>query len=111
MKRIIISIALLLSVNHYKAQEITYNHKINCSPSIEKVLDNLYNLQNFLEYDYSMSNDIPKYVYEEYNLVINYTILSLQMILKDEGQCATTQELEELNFRNNDWTTKNRKYR
>ena len=46
-----IRIDLLLSVNKYKAQEITYNHEINCSPSVEKALDNLYNLQNFLEYD------------------------------------------------------------
>jgi hypothetical protein len=33
------------------------------------------------------------------------------MILKDEGQCAINKNVEELNFRNNDWTTKNRKYR
>lgn len=86
----------LLSVFFNKAQEIIYDHTIHCTPSIEKCLENL---KDFLEYDYSMSNDIPKYVYNEYNLVIDYTLLSLKMILKDEGQCIVSEEVEEVNFR------------
>ena len=99
MKKIIITTMFLLSVFFNKAQEITYNHKIHCTPSIEKCLENLEKLKDFLEYDYSMSNDIPKYVYNEYNLVIDYTMLSLKMILKDEGQCIVSEEVEEINFR------------
>ena len=89
----------LLSVFFNKAQEITYDHTIHCTPSIEKCLENLEKLKDFLEYDYSMSNDIPKYVYNEYNLVIDYTLLSLKMILKDEGQCIESEVVEEINFR------------
>ena len=99
MKKIIITTMFLLSVFFNKAQEITYNHEIHCTPSIEKCLENLEKLKDFLEYDYSMSNDIPKYVYNEYNLVIDYTLLSLKMILKDEGQCIVSEEVEEVNFR------------
>ena len=89
----------LLSVFFNKAQEINYDHTIHCTPSIEKCLENLEKLKDFLEYDYSMSNDIPKYVYNEYNLVIDYTMLSLKMILKDEGQCIESEVVEEINFR------------
>ena len=99
MKKIIITTIFLLSVFFNKAQEITYDHTIHCTPSIEKCLENLEKLKDFLEYDYSMSNDIPKYVYNEYNLVIDYTLLSLKMILKDEGQCIVSEEVEEINFR------------
>ena len=99
MKKIIITTMFLLSVFFNKAQEITYNHTIHCTPSIEKCLENLEKLKDFLEYDYSMSNDIPKYVYNEYNLVIDYTLLSLKMILKDEGQCIESEVVEEINFR------------
>jgi hypothetical protein len=99
MKKIIITTMFLLSVFFNKAQEITYNHEIHCTPSIEKCLENLEKLKDFLEYDYSMSNDIPKYVYNEYNLVIDYTMLSLKMILKDEAQCIESEVVEEINFR------------
>jgi len=99
MKKIIITTMFLLSVFFNKAQEITYDHTIHCTPSIEKCLENLEKLKDFIEYDYSMSNDIPKYVYNEYNLVIDYTMLSLKMILKDEGQCIESEVVEEINFR------------
>jgi len=99
MKKIIITTMFLLSVFFNKAQEINYDHTIHCTPSIEKCLENLEKLKDFLEYDYSMSNDIPKYVYNEYNLVIDYTMLSLKMILKDEGQCIESEVVEEINFR------------
>ena len=99
MKKIIITTMFLLSVFFNKAQEINYDHTIHCTPSIEKCLENLEKLKDFIEYDYSMSNDIPKYVYNEYNLVIDYTMLSLKMILKDEGQCIESEVVEEINFR------------
>ena len=100
MKNIIISAILLTNILNINAQEIKYDHKIYCTPDIQKCLENLDNLKNFLAYDFEVTKEISEHIYHEYNLVIDYTYLSLRMILTDEKEPVNIiLDETEINFR------------
>jgi len=100
MKKILVSAMLFTSVFCFKAQEIKTSHKIYCAPDLEKCLENLSNLKNFLYYDYTVTKEIPEHIYHEYNLVIDYTFLSINMVLtKEEEPVNLIIDETDLNFR------------
>ena len=90
MKKIIISIAsfiLLTSsyVNRYEEDWV----RIYCQADLDKCVHNLTQLKSWLNDDYK-AGKIPGYVYDEYLVVLDNTTRSIQMLIKDEGQCDTT---------------------
>ena len=100
MKKILISTMFLTNFFCFKAQEIQESHKIYCAPSLEKCLENLFKLKDFLYYDYEVKKEIPEHIYREYNLVIDYTTLSINMVLtKEENPLYITLDEEDINFR------------
>jgi hypothetical protein len=100
MKKILVSAMLFTSVFCFKAQEIKTSHKIYCAPDLKKCLDNLINLKNFLYYDYTVTKEIPEHIYHEYNLVIDYTTVSINMVLtKDEDTVTLFLDETDVNFR------------
>ena len=100
MKKILVSAMLFTSVFCFKSQEIKTSHKIYCTPDLEKCLENLSNLKNFLYYDYTVTKEIPEHIYHEYNLVIDYTFLSINMILtKEEEPVNLILDETDVNFR------------
>ena len=100
MKKVIISAMLFANILCVKAQELKTSHKIYCTPNLEKCLDNLSNLKNFLHYDYTVTKEIPEHIYHEYNLVIDYTFLSINMILtKEEEPVNLILDETDVNFR------------
>ena len=100
MKNIIITAILLINILNIKAQEIKDVHKIYCTPDLEKCLENLSNLKNFLAYDFEVTKEIPEHIFHEYNLVIDYTFLSINMILtKEENPVDLILDETHVNFR------------
>ncbi len=100
MKNIIITTILLMNILNMNAQEIKHQHKIYCTPDLEKCLDNLINLKDFLYYDYTVTKEIPEHIYHEYNLVIDYTTLSINMVLtKEENPVDLILDETDVNFR------------
>ena len=100
MKKVIISAMLFANILCVKAQELKTSHKIYCTPDLEKCLDNLINLKNFLYYDYTVTKEIPEHIYHEYNLVIDYTTVSINMVLtKDEDTINIMLDETDVNFR------------
>ena len=93
MKKLIVSASILMSLNFY-SQTVIY-----CKPDINKCIENLTNLEQWLWKDYQ-NNLIDSKTHDEYHVAITHTISSLQMILKDEGQCDTTDEKISLKY----WT-------
>lgn len=90
MKKIIISIASFIlltssSVNRYEQEWV----KIYCQADLNKCVHNLIQLKSWLNDDYE-AGKIPGYVYDEYFVVLDNTTRSIQMLIKDEGQCDTT---------------------
>jgi hypothetical protein len=100
MKKIIISAMLFANIFCVKAQELKTSHKIYLAPDLEKCLDNLINLKNFLYYDYTVTKEIPEHIYYEYNLVIDYTTHSINMVLtKEEEPVYDSLDETDVNFR------------
>jgi len=83
MKKLIVSAGILMSLNFY-SQTVIY-----CKPDINKCIENLSNLQNWLQDDYNKKLIKPK-LHDEYSLAVSLTISSLEMILDNKGQCDTT---------------------
>ena len=100
MKNIIISAIFIANILNIQSQEIKDVHKIYCTPDLEKCLENLSNLKNFLYYDYTVTKEIPEHIYHEYNLVIDYTTVSINMVLtKDEDPINIILDETDVNFR------------
>ena len=100
MKNIIISAIFIANILNTQAQELKTSHKIYCAPDLEKCLDNLINLKNFLYYDYTVTKEIPEHIYHEYNLVIDYTTHSINMVLtKEEEPVYDNLDETHVNFR------------
>ena len=97
MKKIIISAILLTNFFKIPAQETQDVHEIYCTPDIEKCIQNLNNLKNFINYDFSVSKEIPEHIFNEYALVIDYTTLSLITFLNKDTINIVLKE--EVNFR------------
>jgi hypothetical protein len=95
MKKLIISIGLLVSINCYSQKGVV----IYCKPDIKKCIENLKNLEAWVWSDYNKQYLSDK-IYDEYELVITHTISSLEMILKDKNQCDTTSAREDLKYSN-----------
>lgn len=90
MKKIIISVASFIlltssSLNKYEDDWV----RIYCEADMNKCVHNLTQLKSWLKYDYEQGK-IPAYVYDEYFVVLDNTTRSLQMLIKNEGQCDTT---------------------
>lgn len=90
MKKIIISVASFIlltssSLNKYEDDWV----RIYCEADMNKCVHNLTQLKSWLKYDYEQGK-IPAYVYDEYFVVLDNTTKSLQMLIKNEGQCDTT---------------------
>jgi hypothetical protein len=95
MRRLIISIGLLISINSYSQKGVV----IYCKPNIKKCIKNLEVLQTWVLNDYN-EQYLSSEMYDEYELVITHTISSLEMILKDRNQCDTTSAREDLKYSN-----------
>ncbi len=95
MRKLIISIGLLTSINSYSQKGVV----IYCKPDIKKCIENLEVLQTWIWNDYN-EQYLSSKMHDEYELVITHTISSLEMILKDRGQCDTTSAREDLKYSN-----------
>ena len=99
MKKIIISVAALIflsssSVNNYKNEWV----RIYCQADLNKCAHNLTQLKQWLKDDYE-AGKIPGYVYDEYYIVLDNTKRSIEMLIKDEGQCETgNYKVEKLKY-------------
>tara|TARA_R110000765_G_C18787132_1_gene592099 strand:+ start:392 stop:682 length:291 start_codon:yes stop_codon:yes gene_type:complete len=86
MKKTIISLSLLLMMTSSAVEEKVY---IYCKPDINICIHNLKQLKYWIELD-KESGKIDNNMYTEYHIAVNATILSLEMILDNQGQCDTT---------------------
>jgi hypothetical protein len=86
MKKILISISalLILSINASEDKVFIY-----CKPDMNTCIHNLTQLKYWVELDHE-SGKIDDNMFTEYHLAINNTILSMEMILDNKGQCDTT---------------------
>lgn len=89
MKKIIISIATFIlltssSVSNCKSDWV----KIYCKPDIKSAIHNLKQLKYWIELD-NKENKINDSIFTEYHIAVQSTILSLEMILDNKGQCDT----------------------
>ena len=82
---ILISIAALVLLTSSFSEEKVY---IYCKPDIKIAIQNLKNLRYWIELDYK-DNKINN-MYTEYHIAVQNTILSLEMILDNKGQCDTS---------------------
>ena len=87
MKKILISISalLILSINASEDKVFIY-----CKPDMNTCIHNLTQLKYWVELDHE-SGKIDDNMFTEYHLAINNTILSMEMILDNKGQCDTTR--------------------
>ena len=86
MKKILISIAALVLLTSSFSEEKVY---IYCKPDIKIAIQNLKHLKYWIELDYK-DNKINGNMYAEYHIAVQNTILSLEMILDNKGQCDTS---------------------
>ena len=86
MKKILISIATLVLLTSSASEEKVL---IYCKPDIKIAIHNLKQLKYWVELDYK-ANKIDGNMYTEYHIAVQSTILSLEMILDNKGQCDTT---------------------
>ena len=93
MKKLIVSVSMLISLNCY-SQTVIY-----CKPDLNKCIENLKNLEQWIWQDYQ-DKVINNKTHDEYHVAITHTISSLQMILKNEGQCDTSNDKIDLKY----WT-------
>ena len=86
MKKILISISalLILSINASEDKVIIY-----CKPDMNTCIHNLTQLKYWVELDHE-SGKIDDNMFTEYHIAINNTILSMEIILDNKGQCDTT---------------------
>ena len=82
MKKIIINILILTSLNSF-SQDIYYD-TIYCEKDIEACRRNVYTMKNWVKDDYQ-AGDIPKYIYDNYMLVLRNTERSLELILQNKN--------------------------
>tara|TARA_Y100000385_G_C13015671_1_gene603737 strand:+ start:315 stop:623 length:309 start_codon:yes stop_codon:yes gene_type:complete len=101
MKKIVISIASFIlltssSVNRYEYDWV----RIYCQADLSKCEHNLIQLKSWLNEDFE-AGKIPGYVYDEYYVVIDNTMRSIQMLINNEGQCDTTNyKVKKLKYAN-----------
>ena len=99
MKKIIFSITTLLvltssSVNKYKQDWVM----IYCQADLGKCVHNLTQLKSWVESDYK-EGKISSKIHDEYFAAIDNTTRGLQMLIKNEGQCDTTNyKVEKLKY-------------
>ena len=86
MKKILIFTAVMLMLTVNASEEKVY---IYCKPDIKVAIHNLKQLKYWVELDYK-ANKIDGNMYTEYHIAVQSTILSLEMILDNKGQCDTT---------------------
>ena len=89
MKKIIISVATFILLTSSSFTIMSDWVRIYCEADMNKCVHNLTQLKSWLKYDYEQGK-IPAYVYDEYFVVLDNTTKSLQMLIKNEGQCDTT---------------------
>ena len=86
MKKILIFTAVMLMLTGNAREEKVY---IYCNPDIKIAIHNLKQLKYWIELDHK-DNKIDENMYAEYHIAVKNTILSLEMILDNKGQCDTT---------------------
>ena len=82
MKKIIISIFTLISLNYY-SQDIDYD-SIYVEKDIEAVRRNISTMKSWLNQDYADGN-IPMWIYDQYYLVLNNSEISLKLLLQQDN--------------------------
>ena len=82
MKKITISIFMLMSLNHY-SQDISYD-SIYIEKDIEAVRRNISTMKSWLNQDY-VDGNIPLWIYDQYYLVLNNSEISLKLLLQKEN--------------------------
>ena len=82
MKKVLISITILLSSCSYKTNRIYY------TKNIDKCIHNLNEMQRWLQEDYEMG-DIPNHVAKNYMIVIVNTKCSLYKKIKEQHTDCT----------------------
>jgi hypothetical protein len=82
MKKIILGVTILLSSCSYKTNRIYY------STNTKKCIHNLNEMQRWLQQDYA-NGDIPKYVAENYMLVIINTKCGLYKKINEKHTDCT----------------------
>lgn len=86
MKKILIFTAVMLMLTGNASEEKVY---IYCKPDMKSCIHNLRQLKYWVELDHE-SGKIDDKMFTEYHVAINNTILSMEMILDNKGQCDTT---------------------
>tara|TARA_R100000541_G_scaffold13351_1_gene22308 strand:+ start:20 stop:310 length:291 start_codon:yes stop_codon:yes gene_type:complete len=86
MKKILISVTALFFLTSSFIEEKVY---IYCKPDIKIAIQNLKQLRYWIELDHK-DNKINENMYTEYHIAVQNTILSLEMILDNKGQCDTS---------------------
>mgnify|MGYP001352265153 CR=1 FL=1 len=86
MKKILISVTALFFLTSSFIEEKGY---IYCKPDIKIAIQNLKQLRYWIELDHK-DNKINENMYTEYHIAVQNTILSLEMILDNKGQCDTS---------------------
>ena len=96
MKKLItfLSIVLLISCIGYSQDGYT---RIYCKPDLEKCIENLENLEAWVDSDYK-NGKINGELRDEYMVVISNTIQSIGMVIDDKGQCDLSQNKEKLKY-------------
>ena len=79
MKKITISLLMLLSLNSF-SQDIYYD-SIYLEKDIEACRRNVYTMRVWVKDDY-LAGDIPRYIYDNYMLVLENTERSLELLLE-----------------------------
>ena len=91
MKKLFISIGILISCTMYSQT------RIYCKPDLEKCIENLENLETWVDSDYK-NGKITGELRDEYMVVISNTIQSIGMVIDDKGQCDLSQDKEKLKY-------------
>ena len=82
MKKVLISITILLSSCSYKTNRIYYSN------NVKKCIHNLNEMQRWLQEDYEMG-DIPDHVAQNYMVVVVNTKCSLYKKIKEQHDDCT----------------------
>jgi hypothetical protein len=90
MKKIIISVASFILLTSSSVNKLEDDWvRIYCKPDIKTAIHNLKQLKYWIELD-NKDNKINDDIFTEYHLAVQNTILSLEMILDNKGQCDTS---------------------
>jgi len=77
MKKIIISVFIFLNLNSFSQEYDT----IYCEKDIEAARRNMSTMIQWVKDDY-LSGDVPRYIYDNYMLVLTNTEYSLKLLLE-----------------------------